>query len=222
MVNKSFKIYITNVKRKLVSLDIPLTLNACHKIYLKSVKIFWDYNNLDTTYFYNYDVDAANTKVAFKKGYYTFDTLKKEFENTGKIELEKKESTGKCKLCTDKKMNLKTLGPLLGFSENKEIAANTWVTSENKVNINNNLEFVNMYCNLINASRNFTDGKRSNILIQIPIPSDRTLKGSVSKFSKEEKEGIMLSNGIYNEMEFLVEGNNSKEIGKILLDFYIK
>ena len=51
MVNKSFKIYITNAKRKFIPLDVPLTLNACHKIVLKSVTIFWDYNNLDTTYF---------------------------------------------------------------------------------------------------------------------------------------------------------------------------
>ena len=167
-------------------------------------------------------MDTANTKVVFKKGYYTFDTLKKEFENTGKIELEAIESTGKCKLRSDKKMNLKTLGPILGFSENKVISPNTWVTSENKVNINVSLEFVNIYCNLINASRNFTDGKRSNILTQIPIPSDRSLKGSVSTNTEEDKEGIMLHNGIYNEIEFFVEGNNSKEIGKILLDFYIK
>ena len=131
-------------------------------------------------------------------------------------------STGKCKIRSDKKLNLKTLGPILGFSENKEIAANTWIISENMVNINNNLEYVNIHCNLVNASRNFVNGKRSNIMTQIPIPTNQTLKGSVSSFTFEEKEGIMLFNGIFNQLEFKVEGNNSSSIGNVLIEFSIK
>ena len=119
-------------------------------------------------------------------------------------------------------MNLKTLSPILGFSSNKEVVANTLTESDSVVNINNGLEYVNIHCNLINASRNFLDGKRSDILCQIPIPSNQTLKRSVSYFSSEEKEGIMLSNGIFNKMEFKVEGNNSSSIGNVLLEIYIK
>ena len=192
-------------------------------MYVKSASIFWDYNNLDETYFYNYDVDGNNTKVTFKKGYYSFSSLKKEFENTGKIELEEIPFTGKCKIKSDKKINLKTLSPIIGFSPNKEIAANTLIESENKANINNNLEYVNIHCNIINKSRNFVNGKRSNIFLQIPIPSNQTLKGSVTNFfSSEEREGIMLSNGIYNELEFKVKGNNFSSIGNVLLEFSIK
>ena len=156
-------------------MDETLVLNNCHKMFVKSTSVFWDY-----------DVDGVNTKVTFKEGYYNFSSLKKEFENTGKIELEEIPFTGKCKLKTDKKMNLKTLSPILGFSSNKEISANTLTESDSVVNI---------HCNLINASRNFLDGKRSDILFQIPIPSNQTLKGSVSSFPSEEK-GVMLSNGI--------------------------
>ena len=219
---KTFKVFIT--KRKTISLDESLVLNHhCHKMFVKSASIFWDYNNLNETYFYNYDVDGNNTKVTFKKGYYTFSSLKKEFENTGKIELEEIPFTGKCKIKSDKKMNLKTLSPILGFSSNKEIAANTLTESENVVNVNNNLEYVNIHCNIINKSRNFVNGKRSDIFLQIPIPSNQTLKGSVTNFfSSEETEGIMLSNGIYNELEFKVEGNNFSSIGNVLLEFSIK
>ena len=220
---KTFKVLITK-ERKTISLDESLVLNHCHKMYVKSVSIFWDYNNLDTSYFYNYDVDGSNTKVTFKKGY-SFSSLKKEFENTGKIELEEIPYTGKCKLKSDKKINLKTLSPILGFSSNKEIAANTLTESENVVNVNNNLEYVNIHCNIINKSRNFVNGKRSDIILQIPIPSNQTLKGSITNFfpsSEEGKEGIMLSNGIYNELEFKVEGNNnSSSIGNVLLEFSI-
>ena len=97
-------------------------------------------------------MDGANTKVTFQKGYYTFNILKKEFENVGEIELEEIPFLGKCKIKTNKKMNLKTLSPILGFSNNKEIAANTWVTSENEANINNNLEYVNISCNMIDKN----------------------------------------------------------------------
>ena len=203
-------------------MDETLVLKDCHKMFLKSASIFWDYNNLDESYFYNYDVDGNNTKVTFKEGYYNFSSLKKEFENTGEIELEEIPFTGKCKLKTDKKMNLKTLSPILGFSNNKEISANTLTESDSVVNINNNLEYVNIYCNLINKSRNFLNGKRSDVLCQIPIPSNQTLKESVSYFSSEEKEGIMLSNGIFNKLEFKVEGNNFSSIGNVLLEILIK
>ena len=224
-MTKTFKIFISKKEnsKKIISLDEPLVLNHCHKMFLKSATIFWDYNNLDESYFYNYDVDGNNTKVTFKEGYYTFSSLKKEFENTGKIELEEEFETGKCKLKTDKKMNLKTTSPILGFSSNKEIAANTLTTSDTVVNINNGLEFVNIHCNPVNKSRNFLNGKRSNVLCQIPIPSNQTLKGSVSSYiPSEEKEGVMLSNGIFNELEFKVEVNNSSSIGNVLLEFSIK
>ena len=224
-MTKTFKIFISKDKnqRKVISLDEPLVLNYCHKMFLKSTHIFWDYNNLNSSYFYNYDVDGRNTKVTFKEGYYSFPSLKKEFENTGQIELEEIPFTGKCKIKSDKKMNLKTLGPILGFASNKEIAANTLIDSENEANINNGLEFVNIRCNAINASRNFLNGKRSDVLIQIPIPTQQTLKGSVSNFfPSEEKEGISLSNGIFNALEFKAEGNNSSSIGNVLLECVIK
>ena len=125
MMMKTFKVYITK-ENNIFSLDEALVFNGnCYKMFIKSVTIFWNYNNLDETYFYNYDMDGVNTKVTFKEGYYTFDELKNLFENVGKIEMEAEKYTGKCKLKTDKKMNLKTLGPILGFSKNKEIAVNT-------------------------------------------------------------------------------------------------
>ena len=149
-MTKSFKIYIPKKeKTKIIELDETLVLNNCNKMYVKSVNIFWDYNNLNSSYFYNYDVDGSNAKVTFKGGYYNFSSLKKEFENIGSIELEEIPFTGKCKLKTDKKMNLKTLSPILGFTSNNEIVANTLTESDSVVNINNNLEYVNIYCNLI-------------------------------------------------------------------------
>ena len=222
---KTFKIFIPKEEhlRKIISLDKSLVLNHCHKIFLKSVSVFWDYNNLNSNYFYNYDIDGVNTKVTFQEGYYNFDRIKKLMETDGNIELEANFSTGKYKLKSDKKMNLKTLGPILGFPSNKEIPANTFTESDFIVNINNGLNYMNIYCNLINKSRNFLNGKRSDILCQIPITTKQNLKGSVSNsFYSEEEGGIMLNNGIFNQIEFKVEGNNSSSIGNVLLELTIK
>ena len=74
MTIKTFKVFITK-ERNLFELNESLVLNHCQKMYVKSVSIFWNYN-LDETYFYNYDVDGVNTKITFKKGYYSFSSLK--------------------------------------------------------------------------------------------------------------------------------------------------
>ena len=93
--------------------------------------------------------------------------------------------------------------------------------SDKEVNINNNLEYVEISCNLVDKNKNFVDGKRSDILIQIPITTKQLLKGSVSQIEKTE-EGISFSNGVYNELEFKVKGNYSSVIGNVLLEFTIK
>ena len=92
------------------------------------------------------------------------------------------------------------------------------------MDINNNLEYVNISCNLVDTGKNFVNGKRSDIFIQIPIPSDRLIKGTnnIYFFSSEKSEGINLNNGVYNELRFTVWGNNNSDVGNVLLEFNIK
>ena len=76
---------------------------------------------------------------------------------------------------------------------------------------------------MVDTGKNFVDGKRSDILIQIPITTQQLLKGSVSiYFPSENTQGISLSNGVYNELVFKVKGNNNSSIGNVLLEFTIK
>ena len=55
-----------------ISKDEPIILNNCHdskaaKVFVKSVSIFLNYNNLDQNiHHYTYD----GTKIGFKDGYY--------------------------------------------------------------------------------------------------------------------------------------------------------
>ena len=147
----SLKIFISKDEtEKIIPLDEPIVLNNCQEtpatMFVKSVSVFWNYNNLhENIHYYTYD----NTKIDFKDGYYTFNILKTELENVGAIELEQIDFSGKCTIKSDKTLNLKTFGPIIGFSENKVIQANTSTESDNVVNINNNLEYVNISCNII-------------------------------------------------------------------------
>ena len=184
--NISLKIFITKDENseKRIQLDVPIILNNCHEIFVKSVSIFLNYNNLDQN---TYD----NTKIGFRDGYYTCNILKTEFENNkvvvkcgGAIELEQVDFSGKCTIKSHKTLNLQTFGPIIGFSENKIISVNKLTESDNVVNINN-LEHIKIY-------------------------------------PPEETGGIKLSNGIYNELIFKVEGNNSSSIGNFLLEIIIK
>ena len=210
-------------REKTIALDDPIILNSCSEMFVKSISIFWNYNNLDANiHHYTYDTQGANTKIGFKDGYYTFNILKTEFENVGKIELEQIDFSGKCTIKSDKTLNLQTIGPILGFPTNKIISPNTLTESDKQVNINNNLEYINISCNMIDKSKNFVDGKRSDVLIQVPITTQQTLKGSVSKIFEPQGSGVCLSNGIYNEIKFKVEGNHgSGAIGNILLEVKI-
>ena len=217
----SLKIFIKKDEtQKIIPLDKPIILNGCHKMFVKSVSIFWNYNNLNKNiHHYTYD----GRKINFKDGYYTFNILKTEFENVGEIELEQVAYSGKCTIKSDKALNLQTFGPIIGFPENKVIQANTLTESDSEVNINNNLEYVNISCNMIDKNKNFVNGKRSNVLVQVPITTEQTLKGSVSRiYPPEETGGIKLSNGIYNDLELKVEGNNSSAVGNVLLEIIIK
>ena len=207
-----------------LKLDEPIKLYNCLKMFVNSISIFWDYNNLDSNiHTYTYDTGGANTKIGFKDGYYTFNILKTEFEKTGSIEIKQLDFSGKCTIKTDKTINLQTIGPILGFPLNKVISPNTLTESDNVVNINNNLEYINITCNMIDKSKNFVNGKRSNVLIQVPITTQQTLKGSVFKiYFPSESTEVTLSNGIYNEIKFKVKGNNDSAIGDVLLEIKIK
>ena len=222
----NLKIFIKQEAKRLndtvIQLEEPLKLCNCSYMFLKSVSIFWNYNNLyQDIHHYTYD----GRKVEFKDGYYTFNILKTEFENIGKIQHEKVKFSGKCTIKSDKTLNLKTFGPILGFPENKVISANTLTESDSTVNINNDLKYINISCNIVDKSKNLVNGKRSDIFAQIPITTEQTLKGSVTNFKYEDNVygGVKLSNGIFNELIFKVEGNlgSSVTIGNILFEIKI-
>ena len=67
--------------------------------------------------------------------------LKKEIESYGNVTLEANKHNGTCSITSNKAINLKNLGPVLGFNKDQVINTNM-KTSKNELNINNGLEYI--------------------------------------------------------------------------------
>ena len=142
--------------------------------------------------------------------------LKKEIESYGTVTLEANKCDGTCSITSDNTMNLKNLGPILGFNKDQVINANTKTTS-GKVDINNGLEYIEMSCSLVNMSENInSNGKKSDVILTLPITSTQTLNGSVQHYVDIESK-VHIDKGVINKINF----NVSENVGKVLLDLYI-
>ena len=147
--------------------------------------------------------------------------LAEKFKSIGKITLTKTSENGKCVIESDKDINLKNLGFLLGFTKNKVIQKNTKVESESMAEINCRLHYISICCDAVDKSKNFdNEGKRSCMITSLPLTTDQTLKRSVTHFSNVDSKAS-INKGQYNSLEFSVHTNTNVElIGSILLEIY--
>ena len=90
------------------------------------------------------------------------------------------------------------------------------------VDINHGLMRVNIQCDIIDKFSNINiDGQPSNILTSIPIPTDKTLKGSLCYYNNINTS-VRISRGTYNSIGFKVFGNNKQYACDVLLELHIK
>ena len=92
--------------------------------------------------------------MTIEEGYWTFSMLKKEIESYGNVTLEANKLNGKCIITSDNVINLKNIGPLLGFNKDQSINANTKTTSGKQVDINIDLEYIDVSCSMVKISEN--------------------------------------------------------------------
>ena len=66
------------------------------------------------------------------------------------------------------------------------------------------------------------NGNYSNVMASIPIPTDKSLKGTLSHYSDINSK-VSINRGTYNFLEFKVSSNidDERNIGNILLELYI-
>ena len=98
--------------------------------------VFLNYNNITSSAANDLEITYNNIKNTIKEGYWTFSMLKSY-------------GNGTCSITSDKIINLKNLGPILGFDKNQVINANMKTTSKNEVNINSSLEYIEITCSLV-------------------------------------------------------------------------
>ena len=210
-------VMVTSGKKELY-LKNPLVITAPSEIVLKSATVFWDYNNIDNDLEDFITVDG--TRVGFEHGYWTFDDLETKLKKEG-VTLVKERVTGKCMLSVNDVTYFKTLGVLLGLNDYTNMDAGANMMSHGKVDINRGFKSLDIKCNIVDKTKNIdSSGGYSDIIASLPIPTDRTLKGSLSHYSDINSK-VKLNRGTYNLLEFDALSNISRYAGDVLLEMYI-
>ena len=203
-----------------------LVITEPSEIILDSATMYWNYNNINVN---NDFITVNGTKVTFEHGYWNFDNLKQKL-SVSDVNIVEKTPTGKCKITADNTTNFENLGMLLGLQKNTELTPSVTlnspspavIVSPNMVDINHGLRRVNIQCDIIDKFSNINiNGQPSDILTNIPIPTDKTLKGSLSYYNNINTS-VRISRGTYNSVGFKVFGNNNQYACDVLLELHIK
>ena len=193
-----------------------LVITEPSEIIVGSVTAYWNYNNINSETENFITVDG--TKVTLEYGYWNFDNLKQKLGETG-VDIVEKTPTGECTISVDNTTNFKQLGPLLGLQPNTELSSAT--TPPKMVDINRGLRRVDIQCDVIDKFSNIgINGQPSDVMISIPIPTDKTLKGSLSYYNNINNR-VKISRGTYNSLSFKVFGNNDRYACDVFLELYI-
>ena len=204
--------------KKELFLKTPLVIAEPSEIILKSATVYWDYNNIDNDLEDFITVDG--NRVECKHGYWNFDDLETKLKKEG-VTIVKECVTGKCVVSVDKGTYFKTLGVLLGLNDYTNMDAGSTITSHSMVDINRGFKSLDIKCNIVDKSKNIdSNGGYSNVIASIPIPTDRTLKGSLSHYN-DINSRAKLNRGTYNFLEFKASSNVNRYAGDVLLEMYI-
>ena len=196
------------------------------RIAAKEVTVFWNFKNVTSTIGNNTFVIKNNpeTTETMNDGYYDFQTLKERLK-LNKLELQMNTYNNTCTVENKNTVtvNLKKLGVLLGFPENREVGAGTSVASPKPVDVNHGLKYLTVTCDLIDSSKNIDlEGKQSNILAFLPITPGTRLNSNCYVYERDDAWRAA-KNAIVAEMEFQVTSNISPKVDvTILLDLALE
>ena len=205
-----------------------LVITEPSEIILNSATMYWNYNNINAS---NDSITVNGTEVTFEHGYWNFNDLKQKLDASG-VNIVEKTPMGKCKITTGLTTNFENLGLLLGLHKNAELTPLVLqnvplpiaaiIIPPNMVDINRGLRRVNIQCDIIDKCSNINiNGQPSDILTSIPIPTDKTLKGSLCYYNGINTS-VKISRGTYNSIGFKVFGNNERYACDVLLELHIK
>ena len=190
------------------------------RIAAKEVTVFWNFKNITSTIGNNTFVIKENPEVTetINDGYYDFQTLKERLK-LNKLELQMNTYNNTCTIENKNTVtvNLKKLGVLLGFPENHEVAAGTSAASPKPVDVNHELKYLTVTCDLIDPSKNINlEGEESNILAFLPITPGTRLNSNCYVYERDDAWRAA-KNAIVAEMEFQVTSNISPKVDVTIL-----
>ena len=198
-----------------------LVITEPSEILLKSATVYWNYNNINDK---KKDMDFINVdgdRVEFEHGYWSFDDIKNKLKRKG-VTIVKESMTGKCIVSVDDVTYFKSLGTLLGLDDYTNMTADTTMMSPNIVDINRGLRNLDIKCDVVDKSKNIDDdGKYSDVIASLPIPTDKALKWTQTHYS-DINSVVEINKGICSSINFKVSSNIDQYVGDILLELYIR
>ena len=198
------EIYAQSGKENEYYLEDNLRCKITSFMTLNNATLFWHYKNVRQGV--NDTITHGGSTITFDEGYWTFDMIQGKLRDN-KIALKYNAHDNTCKMYSDKTLNLKKFGPLLGFPLSYTVTPKVWQTSLNAVDINLGLKYVTLGFNSINSARNFNrQGKRSQTLFTFPILPNQNLSSTVSYFINIGST-TPISNGIFGSFTFTIDSN---------------
>ena len=205
-----------------VKFDRHVTAYASFLI-AKEATVFWNFKNI-TNDLDNGEYTVGTTEKTLNPGYWDFQLLKEHLE-ANKVEIELNAYDNTCRIINKntEKVNLKKLGKLLGFPENHELAASTTATSQDVVDINHGLRYLQVECDFIDEAKNSWKGKDSTVLAFIPVTPGTRLN-STSYIYEKKGAPRYTKTGIVSKMVFTVKSNvpGLKVDAEILMDITLE
>ena len=220
---KNISVFIEGSGKKTFKFKKPIITYGT-RLAAKEVTVFWNFKNI-TSAIGNNTIGIKNASdKTINDGYYDFQTLKTRLKGE-KLELQMNTYDNTCTIenKNTEEVDLKKLGVLLGFPENKKVAANDTVLSPKPVDVNYGLRWLTVTCDLIDQSKNIDlDGKESNILAFLPVTPGTRLNSNCYVYERDNAWRAA-KNAIVSEMEFEVTSNISEKVDvNILLDIALE
>ena len=222
---KNISVHIKKGEKTTFTFKKPIATYGT-RIAAKEVTVFWNFKNITSTIGNNtFTVsNSSPPEKTINDGYYDFEQLKSRLEND-KLELQMNAYDNTCTIDNKNNttVNLKKLGPLLGFAENQQLTAKTSKASPDPVDVNHGLRWLTVTCDLIDQSKNIDlDGEESDNLAFLPITPETRLNSSCYVYERENAWRVA-KNAVVSEMVFTVNSNISENVDvNILLDIALE
>lgn len=200
-----------------------LFTNSYKTIRLTWLVVLWKVQNVRD---HNDTITVNSVSTTLPRGYYSFSSLQTELRKHN-ISIER-QPDGKCQLSATTDVNLKSLGQLLGFDQDKAILKNISTLSTKPIRMLGDLDTIKIFTNLVDDSQNvhyyYDDREKlynSHFLCLVPVDASRGLDGVYSSIDVKHVQAPVRQM-ILQEFYFDVVSGGHSEDYEMNLDFVLE